>query len=115
MRIAIADDATIIRDGLAQLLTLRNIEVVAAVGDADALRAALDLAARLLGGARPGLDALTPRETQVLALMSEGRTNSAIARRLTVTDLHQTRPASVRRRPPPRPARPALPWPLIRQ
>lgn len=32
-----------------------------------------------------GLDALTPREREVLALMAEGRTNGAIARELVVT------------------------------
>ncbi|HEY0454613.1 response regulator transcription factor, partial [Actinophytocola sp.] len=41
MRIAIADDAVILRDGLAQLLTTRGHEVVASVADADALRAAV--------------------------------------------------------------------------
>jgi DNA-binding NarL/FixJ family response regulator len=41
MRIAIADDAAILRDGLAHLLTARGHEVVAAVGDPQALRAAV--------------------------------------------------------------------------
>lgn len=41
MRIAIAEDAAILRDGLAQLLTDRGHEIVAAVGDGDALRTAL--------------------------------------------------------------------------
>jgi DNA-binding NarL/FixJ family response regulator len=40
MRIVIADDAVILRDGLAHLLTARGHEVVACVGDAGALRAA---------------------------------------------------------------------------
>ena len=35
---------------------------------------------------RGPLDALTPREREVLALMAEGRSNTAIARRLVVTD-----------------------------
>jgi DNA-binding NarL/FixJ family response regulator len=34
---------------------------------------------RALGG-------LTPRQSEVLALMAEGRTNAAIARRLTITE-----------------------------
>jgi DNA-binding NarL/FixJ family response regulator len=41
MRVAIAEDSAILRDGLAQLLTDRGHEVVAAVGDGDALRAAV--------------------------------------------------------------------------
>lgn len=35
---------------------------------------------------RDPLDALSPREREVLELMAEGRTNSAIARKLVVTD-----------------------------
>lgn len=35
---------------------------------------------------RRAIDALTPRERQVLELMAEGRTNSAIARSLVVTE-----------------------------
>ncbi|MBO2454845.1 response regulator transcription factor [Actinomadura barringtoniae] len=41
MRIVIADDAVILREGLTQLLGMRGHEVVASVGDADALRAAV--------------------------------------------------------------------------
>ncbi|HEY0539633.1 MAG TPA: response regulator transcription factor [Actinoallomurus sp.] len=41
MRIVIADDAAILRDGLAHLLTARGHEIVAAVGDAQALRTAV--------------------------------------------------------------------------
>lgn len=41
MRIVIAEDTAILRDGLAQLLALRGHEVLAAVGDADALRVAV--------------------------------------------------------------------------
>ncbi|MCY7264666.1 response regulator transcription factor, partial [Pseudomonas protegens] len=35
---------------------------------------------------RSRLDALTPREIDVLALMAEGKTNTAIARALVVSD-----------------------------
>jgi len=41
MRIVIAEDAAVIRAGLVEILTDRQHEVVAAVGDADALRAAV--------------------------------------------------------------------------
>ena len=41
MRIVIAEDAAILRDGLAQLLVDRGHEVMAAVRDGDALRAAV--------------------------------------------------------------------------
>ena len=47
-----------------------------------------EVVARLLGRARaPGpLDALTPRESQVLELMAEGRSNAAIGGRLGLTE-----------------------------
>ncbi|MGO9779624.1 MAG: LuxR C-terminal-related transcriptional regulator [Streptosporangiaceae bacterium] len=41
MRIVIAEDAAVIRAGLAEVLADRGHEVVAAVGDADSLRAAV--------------------------------------------------------------------------
>ncbi|MFI6511064.1 LuxR C-terminal-related transcriptional regulator [Streptosporangium sp. NPDC050855] len=42
MRIVIAEDAVMLRDGLCLLLTSRGHEVAAAVGDGEALRAAVD-------------------------------------------------------------------------
>jgi len=42
LRIVIAEDAAIMRDGLTQTLTRRGHDVVAAVADADALRAAVE-------------------------------------------------------------------------
>jgi DNA-binding NarL/FixJ family response regulator len=178
MRIAVADDAVLLREGLVRLLTENGHEVVAVVGDGpslvtaivehrpeisivdvrmppshtdEGLRAAvearrlvpgspvlvlsqyvevsyaddlladrrggvgyllkdrvaeitdfLDALTRVAGGGtvldpevvaqlvtrrgRGPLDALTPREREVLALMAEGRSNTAIARKLVVTD-----------------------------
>jgi len=42
MRIVIADDSVLFREGISRLLTEADHDVVAAVGDADALRAAVD-------------------------------------------------------------------------
>ncbi|GAA1578051.1 response regulator transcription factor [Actinomadura kijaniata] len=41
LRVVLAEDAVILREGLAQLLALRGHRVVAGVGDADGLRAAV--------------------------------------------------------------------------
>lgn len=41
MRVGIAEDSTLLREGIAQLLTAEGHEVTASVGDADALMAAL--------------------------------------------------------------------------
>ncbi|MFC8663273.1 MULTISPECIES: response regulator transcription factor [Streptomyces] len=179
MRVVIAEDSALLRDGLAQLLQLRGVEVAAAVGDADALLAAVaehrpdaavvdirlpptqtdeglraavrlradhpgtgvlifsqyvetkyaaqllgtnpggvgyllkervvdigefvdalervaaggtaldpEVVAQLFGASRraSALDALTPREREVLALMAEGRTNHAVATSFGVSE-----------------------------
>ncbi|MET9022322.1 response regulator transcription factor [Actinopolymorpha sp. NPDC004070] len=45
-----------------------------------------DVVAQLLVARRDPLASLTPREREVLALMAEGRTNTAICRRLVVSE-----------------------------
>ncbi|MEU4615780.1 response regulator transcription factor [Streptomyces umbrinus] len=179
MRVVIAEDSALLRDGLAQLLQLRGVDVAAAVGDAEALLAAVaehrpdaavvdirlpptqtdeglraavrlradhpgtgvlifsqyvetkyaeqllgtspggvgyllkervvdigefvdalervaaggtaldpEVVAQLFGASRRtnALDALTPREREVLALMAEGRTNHAVATSFGVSE-----------------------------
>jgi DNA-binding NarL/FixJ family response regulator len=44
VRIVIAEDAAVLRDGLVELLTRRGHEVVAAVGDGESMRAAVEAA-----------------------------------------------------------------------
>ena len=80
-------------DGVGYLLKNRVADVehfVDAVRRVAAGGSALDpeVVAHLLGRRRDDdpLDALTPRERDVMALMAEGRSNSAIAERLVVTD-----------------------------
>jgi DNA-binding NarL/FixJ family response regulator len=61
---------------------MTSLEVVAAGGtviDPQIVRSLLDRSSS-------PLDALTPREREVLALMAEGRANPEIARRLVVSD-----------------------------
>jgi DNA-binding NarL/FixJ family response regulator len=61
---------------------LATLERVAAGGSA------LDpeVVGQLMGGRGSALTALTPRESEVLALMAEGRTNLGISRRLWLTE-----------------------------
>jgi DNA-binding NarL/FixJ family response regulator len=64
-------------------------EFVGALRRVGAGGAALDpevVSQLLLRGRRRPLDALTPREQEVLKLMAEGRSNGAIAAALVVTD-----------------------------
>jgi DNA-binding NarL/FixJ family response regulator len=64
-------------------------EFVAALRRVGAGGAALDpevVSQLLLRGRRRPLDALTPREQEVLKLMAEGRSNGAISAALVVTD-----------------------------
>ena len=80
-----------------------------------------EVVAQLLGRSRKQdvLAGLTPREREVLGLMAEGRTNSAIARQLVVSDgavekhvsniFLKLGPVPERRGPPARPGGPDLP------
>jgi DNA-binding NarL/FixJ family response regulator len=77
-------------DGVGYLLKDRVGEVaefVSAVAEVAAGGTVLDpeVVRRLLT-ARSPVDALTPREREVLALVAEGRSNAAVARRLVVTE-----------------------------
>ena len=80
-------------DGLGYLLKQRVSDLdrfLDAVGRVAAGGSALDpeVVSHLLGRQRAGdpLGRLTPRETEVLALMAEGRSNHAIAEQLVITE-----------------------------
>ncbi len=87
MRVVIAEDLFLLRDGLTRLLEAHGLEVTAAVDNGT------DLLAALTAGAPDGPDVavvdvrLPPTFTdEVLDLMAEGRSNAAIAQRLFVTE-----------------------------
>jgi len=103
VRVVIAEDLFLLRDGLTRLLEAHGFEIAAAVASAPELLRALtgtrpdmaivdvldpEVVGRLM--ARRSRDEpiarLTPREREVLALMAEGRSNAAIAQRLFITD-----------------------------
>jgi DNA-binding NarL/FixJ family response regulator len=78
--------------GVGYLLKQRIADVAAFCADARRVAeggSALDpdvVAAMLARGRRDPIDGLTPRQRGVLALMAEGRSNSAIAERLYLTE-----------------------------
>jgi DNA-binding NarL/FixJ family response regulator len=100
MRVILADDAVVIREGVARLLADEGVEVVAQVGDADAPRRAVteqpvdvvvtDIrmppafsddglrAAEDIRAAHPEVAVLVLSRREVLALMAEGRTDRGI-------------------------------------
>ena len=86
MRVVIAEDLALLRDGLSRLLRDNGFEVIAAVRRVAEGGTALDpeVVAQLLSKRKP-LDVLSPRELEVLGLMAEGRSNAAIAKRLVLT------------------------------
>jgi DNA-binding NarL/FixJ family response regulator len=73
----------LLKDRVASLAELED-----AVGRIAAGGTVLDpeVVAQLLGRRHDPLGSLTPREREVLALMAEGRTNAAIAKRLWLTE-----------------------------
>src|ERR1700691_4672908 len=105
MRVVIAEDSAGVRAGLAEILADRGHEVLAAVGDGEALLAAVaehhpdvtvvdvrmpprytDEGLLAASGRADVLGGLTHREREVLALMAEGRSNGAIAHLLVVSE-----------------------------
>ena len=96
LRVVVADDSVLLREGLIRLFDEAGFDTVGAFGDADSLLeeigalapdvAVLDpqVVRELLVRRTDPLGALTPRETEVLQLMAEGRTNAGIAQRLVI-------------------------------
>jgi len=78
-RVVLADDDVLLREGIASLLRQSSFDVVGQAGAADEL---IDVVRER----DDPLEALSPREREVLALMAEGRSNAGIARKLWVTE-----------------------------
>jgi DNA-binding NarL/FixJ family response regulator len=77
MRIVIAEDSALVRAGLVEVLTKHGHDVVAAVGDAETLRAAV-------AQNRPDVTIVDVRMPP--GYTDEGRSNGAIAGILMVSD-----------------------------
>ena len=121
LRVVLADDDVLLREGLASLLERSGFEVVGQAGNGAELLAGgertgyllksrvtdvaefIETVQRIAAGAsvvdpslvgelirarrrRDPLDALSPREREVLALMAQGASNAGIARQIFVTE-----------------------------
>src|SRR5205085_1061339 len=88
LRIVLAEDSVLLREGIARLLEDGGFEVVGQAGNAEALLLKVRSYSPLVGRRRRDdpLGELTPREREVLELMAEGRSNHAIAEQLVVTE-----------------------------
>jgi DNA-binding NarL/FixJ family response regulator len=76
-RVLVADDDVLLRKALAGLLERSGFEIAGHAGDAkELIRVARE----------ERLERLTQREAEVLALVAEGASNPAIAKRLWVTE-----------------------------
>ncbi len=83
------DDSTLFREGLVRVARDLGFDVVGQAGDAQSLTELVradppDVVAELVGRRRhrDAIEELTGRERDVLHLMAQGRTNSAIGSRL---------------------------------
>jgi DNA-binding NarL/FixJ family response regulator len=111
VRVVIAEDHVLLRDGLIRLLSANGFEVAAAVDSGPLLHEALvrhrpdvavvdavrrvaaggtamdfEVISQLLGRQAGPVDRLTEREREVLVLIAEGRSNTAIAQRMFVSE-----------------------------
>jgi DNA-binding NarL/FixJ family response regulator len=104
VRVVLAEDQALLRDGLVRLLTAHGFEVTAAVETGPDLLKALieqhpdvaaggtamdpEVVAQMLArrSRDERLSTLTPREREVLAAMAEGHANAGIAARLVITE-----------------------------